>query len=61
MKRLNVKQVASYFAVHPLSVLRWIKQGKIRAVKIGREYSIDPDSLKHLFFSEKEFKEFLNE
>lgn len=61
MKRLNVKQVAAYFAVHPLSVLRWIKQRKIRAVKLGREYIIDPESLRHLFFSEKEFKEFLND
>lgn len=56
---INVKKLASYLSLHPLTVLRWIKAKKIRAIKIGRQYSIDPESLRHLFFTEKEFKEFL--
>lgn len=32
---LSVKQVAFILKVHPLSVRRYIKQGRLKAVKIG--------------------------
>jgi excisionase family DNA binding protein len=32
---LSVKQIAFILKVHPLSIRRYIKQGKLKAVKVG--------------------------
>jgi len=32
---LSVKQVAYIFKVHPLTIRRYIKQGKLKAVRVG--------------------------
>jgi excisionase family DNA binding protein len=38
---MRVDEVASYARVHRESVLRWIRGGRLRAAKAGKEYRID--------------------
>lgn len=42
---LTVEQVSEKLQVHWQTVLRFIKTGKLRAVKLGRGYRIDPNDL----------------
>lgn len=42
---LTVEQVASKLQIHWQTVLSYIKSGKLRAVKLGRGYRIDPQDL----------------
>lgn len=37
---LTVEQVAKILQVHPFTVLKFIKQGKLKAAKLGRVYRI---------------------
>jgi len=37
---LTVEQVAQILQVHPFTVLKFIKQGKLKAAKLGRVYRI---------------------
>jgi len=41
----TVEEVAKKLQVHWQSVLNYIKQGKLRALKLGRGYRIDPKDL----------------
>lgn len=36
MEFLTLEQVAEYFAVHPRTVIRWLKQGSIKGYKLGK-------------------------
>jgi len=38
----------TWLGVHKVTVLRWIKEGKIRAVRLGKEYRIPEDEVKRL-------------
>ena len=38
MKLYRTGKVAEMLGVHKVTVIRWIKQGKIRAVRIGKEF-----------------------
>ncbi len=49
---LNVRQVAFILKVHPLTVRRYIKEGKLKAVKIGGNVRIKESALQN---SSKEF------
>lgn len=49
---LNVKQVAFILKVHPLTVRRYIKEGKLKAIKIGGNVRIKESALQD---SSKEF------
>ncbi len=40
MEMLRVGKFAKLVGVHPLTVRRWIYDGKIKAVKVGKEYRI---------------------
>lgn len=42
---LTVEQVAAKLQVHWQTVLNYIKSSKLRAVKLGRGYRIDPKDL----------------
>lgn len=42
---LTVEQVANKLQVHWQTILSYIKSGKLRAVKLGRGYRIDPQDL----------------
>lgn len=37
---LTSDQVAKILQIHPLTVLRYIKEGKLKAIKLGRVYRI---------------------
>ena len=43
---MSVKDAASYARVHTESVLRWIRAGRLRAGKAGKEYRIEPSDLR---------------
>jgi excisionase family DNA binding protein len=45
---MTPKQVAEYLQLHPMTVYRFIRQGKIPAAKIGGRYRIKRDSVEKL-------------
>ena len=40
---MTIAECASYLKVHKRTILRWIRKGKIRAFKVGREYRLRKD------------------
>ena len=48
MKLYRTGKVAEMLGVHKVTVIRWIKQGKIKAVRIGKEYRVPGDEVKRL-------------
>lgn len=44
---LSVRQVAFILKVHPLSVRRYIKEGKLKAVRVGGNVRIDESELQN--------------
>ena len=50
-KFLTTEQVANILQVHPFTVLKFLKKGKLRGVKLGRVYRI----------KESDVQEFLEE
>ncbi len=42
---LTVEQVASQLQLHWQTVLTYIKSGRLRAVRLGRGYRVDPKDL----------------
>lgn len=48
MELYRTGKVAKMLGVHKVTVIRWIKDGKIRAVRIGKEYRIPEDEVKRL-------------
>ncbi|MDX9971234.1 MAG: helix-turn-helix domain-containing protein [Candidatus Gracilibacteria bacterium] len=45
-KYLTTEQVANILQVHPFTILKFIKNGKIRGVKLGRVYRINENDVK---------------
>ena len=45
---MTPKQVAEYLQLHPMTVYRFIRQGKIPAAKIGGRYRIKRESVEKL-------------
>jgi len=54
---LTVEQVASKLQIHWQTVLTYIKSGKLRAVKLGRGYRLDPQDLEKFVESIKTKKQ----
>jgi len=48
MKLYRTGKVAGMLGVHKVTVIRWIKQGKIKAVRVGREYRVPEDEVKRI-------------
>ncbi len=44
-KFLTVEEISTMLQIHWQTVLTYIKSGKLRAVKLGRGYRIDPADL----------------
>jgi len=44
-KLLSVSKVAEYLQVHEQTVRRWIHDGELPAVKVGRQFRIDPEDV----------------
>lgn len=48
----TTEQVAGLLQIHPLTVLKYINSGKLRAVRLGRVYRITETSLQKFLDSE---------
>jgi excisionase family DNA binding protein len=48
MKLYRTGKVAEMLGVNRVTIIRWIRQGKIRAVRIGKEFRIPEDEVKRL-------------
>lgn len=48
----TTEQVAKLLQIHPLTVLKYINSGKLRAVKLGRVYRIMETSLQKFLENE---------
>jgi len=44
---LTVTEVAGYLRIAPNTVYRWLRAGKLRAIKIGKEWRIEQEDLDH--------------
>ena len=42
---LTVKDIAEYLDVHPMTIYKYVKEGKIPAFKIGASWRIKKDSI----------------
>lgn len=40
---LRVGELAEHYQVGPEAIRRWVRDGKLRAVRIGREWRIRPE------------------
>ena len=45
---LTLGEVAKRINVHPETVRRWLKEGRIRGIRIGRDWRFDPDDIDRL-------------
>ena len=50
---LTPEQVAGMLQLHVLTIYNYIRQGKINAVQIGRNYRIIPEDLTHFIESNR--------
>ncbi len=48
MKLYRTGKVAEMLGGNRVTVVRWIKQGKIKAVRVGKEFRIPEDEVKRL-------------
>lgn len=45
MKIISTVEAAKMLGVHPVTVGRWIRTGRLKATPIGANYAIDPEKL----------------
>ncbi len=43
---MTVKEIAEYLGVHPMTIYKYVQNGKIPAFKIGASWRIRRDSIK---------------
>lgn len=43
---MTIRDIAEYMDVHPMTIYKYVKQGKIPAFKIGASWRIRKDSIK---------------
>ncbi len=48
----TTEQVANFLQIHPLTVLKYINSGKLKAVKLGRIYRVTETHLQKFLESE---------
>ena len=48
----TTEQVAKILQIHPLTVLNYIKNGKLKGIKLGRVYRIRESALKRFLDQE---------
>ena len=46
-KFFTTEQVASILQVHPFTILKFIKQGRLKGIKLGRVYRIKESDIKN--------------
>ncbi len=54
-KILTTEQVASILQVHPFTILKFIKEGKLKGIKLGRVYRIKESDVRE-FIEERTTK-----
>lgn len=42
---LTVLEAAALARVHPGTIRRWLQEGRLKAIKIGRQWRIEPAAL----------------
>jgi excisionase family DNA binding protein len=42
---MTTKEVSSYLKLHPITICKFTKEGKIPAIKIGRSWRFDKDAI----------------
>lgn len=52
---MTVKEIAEYLGVHPMTIYKYVQDGKIPAFKIGASWRIRRDSIKR-WMDENEHK-----
>jgi excisionase family DNA binding protein len=45
---LNINEAAQLISVSPWTIRAWIKQGKLRATRLGRRVCVTPEALRKL-------------
>lgn len=50
---MTVDQVAEHLQMNPQVVRRWLQDGRLPGIKIGREWRVDPNDLKAFIESKK--------
>jgi excisionase family DNA binding protein len=51
---LNRFEVAAILRVHPLTIYREIRRGKLKAFKVGKDYRIDKEAFEEYVKSKKQ-------
>lgn len=45
MELMSVEETASYLKIHPEVVRRWLREGKLKGIKVGGVWRIDKNVL----------------
>jgi len=53
MDIMTVDEVATYLKMSPQVIRRWLRQGKLKGVKIGKEWRIDKADIDALMKKDK--------
>jgi excisionase family DNA binding protein len=56
---LTVAEAADLVGLHPETIRRWIRTGRLRATRIGRSYLIDADELRRAAEPEPDWVELI--
>ena len=43
MKHLTTEEIAEALRVHKVTIVRWIREGKLKAKKVGRRWLVNVD------------------
>lgn len=60
MKLYDVEQTAKLLELSPLTIRKWLRSGKLKGQKIGKEWRISDEELKRLFPANDFFFDFNN-
>lgn len=60
MKLYDVAKTANLLQLSPLTIRKWLRSGKLKGVKIGKEWRISDEELKELFPEQDFFLDFGN-
>ncbi len=53
---MTTKEAAEYLKMHPITVCKYAKEGKIPAMRIGRVWRFDKDMIDKCFVDQAESK-----
>ncbi len=53
---MTTREVANYFKLHEITVCKYAKEGKIPAIRMGRVWRFDKDTIDKCFADQAESK-----